>query len=134
MSGQPVLDIFDPAPMSMVPRCARCGAEGEPILVEGDRWNAAALWCLIAIAGHGREMHLVVSVVGDGDVPASGEGDAEDVTGLVLPDEVHLLGPVELEPGSVGFLLGEEQDVVLEGERGHAVTVSGRVVEGQVRS
>ena len=63
MSAQPVLAIFEPAPFVAVPACAYCGAQG-PRITEELPWmpaRAVALFAVLAIADHVREMHPEVS-------------------------------------------------------------------------
>ena len=46
---------------NIIPRCAKCGAEGEPIPTPIDDWDEGAKWAFIALAEHDREMHPEVS-------------------------------------------------------------------------
>lgn len=63
MNTQPVLDIFEERPEAVVPRCAHCGAQGPRIEVGGvvPSLRAAALWAVIEIERHEREMHPEVT-------------------------------------------------------------------------
>ena len=57
---QPVLDLFEEPREAVVPCCGKCGATGDRIEVDGVAvrdLRAAALWALIAIGEHEREMH-----------------------------------------------------------------------------